>query len=148
MFKFLKKLFSFRIKPLTLEQYVKNRLAKGDTNEQIRKDLLDDLDNGGPIFGDFKEAFKPTFENSVSRFKDAGALAEMGKSGKYIWSVCKGKKDPICPDCLERDNQIKTWEEWKKMGLPKTGKTRCKKDCKCVLLPAEIIPLSSSYNIL
>ncbi|MBU0633611.1 MAG: hypothetical protein KKB82_03760 [Candidatus Omnitrophica bacterium] len=56
--KLFKRIFSPPKEPLTLEQHVKNRLAKGDTNEQIQKDLLDDLDKGGPIFGDFKKGGK------------------------------------------------------------------------------------------
>lgn len=128
----LKKLFSFPKKPLSLEQYVKNRLAKGDTNEQIRKDLLDDLDKGGPIFGNFKESLQPTFPNSKRRFGDP----KTNSNGEWLykWSALNLPKRPSCPDCLERNGQSKTMDEWEKLGLPRTGKTRCKKDCKCVII--------------
>jgi len=140
MIKLLKKIFSFHKKPLTLEQYVNQRLTKGDTNEQIQKDLLNDLEKGGSIFGNFKEAYKPTFENSKRRFGDP---VKINGEIAYKWSALNLPKYPSCPDCLERDGQIKTMKEWEKVGLPKTGKTRCKNDCKCILI-IETLPLETS----
>lgn len=61
-----KRIFSFHKEPLALGQYIDSRVAKGEKLEQIQKDLLDDLDKGGPIFGDFKDFIKPTFPNSYT----------------------------------------------------------------------------------
>lgn len=137
----LRKLFSFPKKPLTLEQYVKNRRAKGDTNEQIRKDLLDDLDKGGLIFGDFKKSFEPTFPNSKRRFGDQKTNAN--GEWLYKWSALILPKHSPCPDCLKRNGQSKTWEEWEKLGFPRSGKTLCKKKCMCVVI-SDCEPLSIS----
>lgn len=135
---------SFFKKPLTLEQYVKNRLAKGDTVEQIRKDLLDDLDKGGPILGDFKKDFQPTFSNSKRRFRDIGQLARTGISATFMLSVFDSKKQPACPNCLAFANQVKTPEEWEKLGFTvyaSNGKRTCKNRCNCMLVSAEAIPI-------
>lgn len=134
-----KKLSSFPKKPLTLEQYVKNRRAKGDTNEQIRKDLLEDLDKGGPIFGDFKKSLEPTFEGSERRFGDQ----KTNSNGEWLykWSALNLPKHTSCSDCLERNGQSKTMDEWEKLGLPRKSKTRCKSKCMCVIVP-DCEPLS------
>ncbi len=137
----LKKLFSFSKKPLTLEQYVKNRLAKGDTNEQIRKDLLDDLDKSGPIFGDFKKSLQPTFPNSKSRFRYTGKMAETGIATIFKFSVINSKKHPPCPDCLALDGQVKNIEEWEKVGFSVYGKCKCKNKCIYIFVSTEAIPI-------
>lgn len=123
---------------LALEEYIQMRLAQGSTLEIIRNDLLTDLKEGGRIFGEFINSLKPTFAGSTSRFRDIGALAEMGISTKYRWVAVLIN---TCPDCLERHNQSKKWEDWESEGLPRTGATVCKEHCKCVLIPEEATAL-------
>ncbi len=119
---------------LTLEEYIQMRQAQGATLEVIRADLLIDLNEGGRIFGEFLNALKPTFAGSVSRFRDVGQLAETGISTKYRWVAVLIN---TCPDCLDRHNQVKDWGDWEAEGLPRTGATVCKENCKCVLVPVE-----------
>jgi len=92
-------------------------------------DLLDDLDKGGHIFKEFNEALKPTFPNSKRRFGDQKTI-----NGKELfkWSAVFVN---TCPDCQALHGQSKTMEEWKKIGLPRSGKTQCKKECKCAIVP-------------
>jgi hypothetical protein len=117
---------------ITLEEYVRMRTLQGVSLETIRADLLADLEEGGRIFGEFKNALKPTFNGSVNRFRDVGALAEIGVDTKFRWVAVLIN---TCPDCLERHNNIATWQQWEAEGLPRTGATVCKDNCKCVLLP-------------
>ena len=70
MFNFFKKKPSAK-QPITLEQYIQLRRDQGDTNEQIQKDLLGDLDKGGTIFGNLRNFIKPTFPNSKLRFPES-----------------------------------------------------------------------------
>lgn len=128
-------------KTKTFDEYVRDRIKRGESPKKVREELLKDLEEGGKIFGEFKKAFQPTFTGSINRFGDTGVFGELGKSVKYVWSACKVKKDPVCPDCLKRDGKSKSWEEWEKEGLPRTGATACKKNCKCILLPAEVTKL-------
>lgn len=127
------KIFSSRKKPLTFEEYVKNRRAQGYLNKQIQKELLTDLNNGKGIFKDFVEDLQPTFPNSKRRFGDQ----KTNNNGEWLykWSALNLPKYPSCPDCLERHGQSKTMREWEKLGLPRSGKTRCKKECKCGIVP-------------
>lgn len=123
---------------ITLEEFIQMRLSQGAAMKAIRADLLADLESGGRIFGEFVNALKPTFAGSTSRFRDAGELAELGIAEKYRWVAVLVN---TCPDCLERHNKAKPWEDWETDGLPRTGATVCKENCKCVLIPAEATEL-------
>ena len=119
---------------LTLEEYIQMRQSQGATLEIIRADLLTDLEEGGRIFGEFKNALRPTFMGSLGRFRDIGELTELGLEGKWRWVAVLIN---TCPDCLERHNQIKTWNEWEAEGLPRTNATVCEQHCHCILVSAE-----------
>ncbi len=123
---------------LTLEEYVQMRLSQGAAIEAIRADLLKDLEEGGKIFGEFKNALQPTFAGSTNRFRDVGMLAETGTEKQWRWVAVLVN---TCPDCLERHNQIKHWADWEEEGLPRSGATVCGQNCKCVLLPEEVASL-------
>lgn len=123
---------------LTLEEYIQMRQSQGATMEAIRSDLLTDLETGGRIFGEFKNALMPTFVGSTRRFRDVGALAEMGISTKYRWVAVLIN---TCPDCLKRHNQVQDWTQWEEEGLPRSGATVCGQNCHCVLIPAEAVEL-------
>ncbi len=119
---------------LSLEEYIQMREAQGATLEVIRADLLIDLQEGGRIFGEFKNSLQPTFAGSTSRFRDIGTLAETGISETYRWVAILVN---TCPDCLDRHNQVKKWAEWEEEGLPRSGATVCGQNCKCILVSAE-----------
>ena len=88
---------------IALEEYIQMRQSQGATLDVIRADLLTDLEEGGRIFGEFKNAIKPTFAGSVNRFRDVGLLAETGISLKYRWVAVLVN---TCDDCLDRHNQV------------------------------------------
>jgi hypothetical protein len=123
---------------ITLEEYVKLRLSQGATLGAIRADLLADLEEGGRIFGEFKNSLRPTFAGSTNRFRDIGMLAETGISATFRWVAVLVN---TCPDCIERHNQVKPWAEWEEEGLPRSGATVCGQNCKCILVSAEAVAL-------
>lgn len=118
----------------TLEEYIQVRLAQGASKQAIEDALLKDLEEGGRIFGEFRNAIRATSNGVMNRFRDNAIFSEIGTDTKYRWVAILVN---TCPDCLERHNQIKSWPEWEAEGLPRTGQTVCKENCKCVLLPAE-----------
>jgi len=63
---------------ITLQEYVDMRLAQGAALKVIKADLLKDLEEGGRIFGEFKNALKPTFAGSINRFRDVGVIWRIG----------------------------------------------------------------------
>jgi hypothetical protein len=123
----------------SLEEYVAAQVNSGVAPEIIREALLKDLDEGGRIFGEFRNAIKATVQGSTMRARDVAQFAEEGIDNiQYRWSAVLVN---TCPDCLDRHGEVKTWDEWEAEGLPRTGATVCKENCKCVLIPADLSAL-------
>jgi hypothetical protein len=119
---------------ITIKEYVQTRVILGASNDDIRKALLDDLQNNGRIFGEFRRAVKSTASGAINRTRDASYFSEFGVDIKYRWSAVLVN---TCDDCLSNHNEVKTWEEWEREGLPRTGQTRCRENCHCMLIPEE-----------
>ena len=123
---------------LTIDEFIQARLVAGATIEEIRKQLLDDLYNNGRMFSEFRRAVKATASGSINRVRDAGYFSEFEVTKNYRWSAVLVR---TCPDCLERHGQVKEWEEWEALGLPRTGSTVCRENCHCVLIPEKFSEL-------
>ena len=126
---------------LTLEEYIQTRLLSGTSPENLEAELTDDLLNGGRIFGEFRNAIKATAKGSINRVRDAGYFSNIGIDVKFRWCAIFVN---TCPNCIDRHNQVKSWEEWEVDGLPRTGATVCRENCHCVLIPekfSEIEPI-------
>ena len=121
---------------ITLNQFIESRLLQGATEESIRLSLLDDLDTGGQIFGEFRNAIKTTARGSVNRVRDGAMVSEFGIERQFRWSAVLAN---TCADCLGNHGLVKTWVQWEQsaFGLPRSGGTICRQNCHCVLLPAE-----------
>ncbi len=119
---------------ITLEEYIRTRVLSGASLETIKADLLSDLNSGGRIFSEFRNAVRATVAGATHRFRDQAEMAEFGEEEKFRWVAVLIN---TCPDCLDRHGQVKTWDEWAAEGLPRTGQTVCKENCKCVLLPVQ-----------
>jgi len=127
----------------SLEEYINMRLTQGVELSVIQDDLLTDLNEGGRIFGEFRNSMKATYSGSIFRFRDVAQLTESGIQTKYRWVAVLIN---TCPDCLERHGNIATWNEWEAQGLPRTGQTVCKENCKCVLLPEDATKIGAIYR--
>lgn len=119
---------------ITLEELIQTRLLLGASEDQIEADLLKDLEEGGRIFGEFRNAVRATSNGVINRVRDSAIFGNLGVDAKYRWVAVLIN---TCPDCLERHNRVQSWIEWEKKGLPRTGQTVCKELCKCILIPAE-----------
>ena len=117
----------------TLEEYIAVRLLQGADSTDVEKELTDDLDNGGRIFGEFRNAVKATSNGVINRTRDTAIFADVGLEGQFRWVAVLVN---TCPDCLERHGMSRTYIEWELYGLPRTGTTVCKENCRCMLLPA------------
>lgn len=123
---------------LTIDEFVQARLALGATKQAIEQQLIDDLNNNGRIFSEFRRSVKATARGSVNRVRDIGYFSEFGVDREYRWSAVLVK---TCPDCIDRHGQVKSWDEWEAVGLPRTGSTVCRENCHCVLIPKEYAEL-------
>ena len=55
----------------------------------------------------------------------------------------------MCKDCLARHRMApQSYEEWRKIGLPRTGATRCGWRCRCTLTPAGSVTKENTGLIL
>ena len=118
---------------LTVDEYIQTRLLQGADPEVLKADLIKDLEEGGRIFGEFRKAIKATVVGNTGRLRDIAQYSENGMDLKYQWVAILVN---TCPDCLELHGEIKTMDEWEASGLPRTGMTVCKENCKCMLVPA------------
>ena len=120
---------------VTLEEYIESRLAAGTAKDIIKKELLQDLESQGRIFGEFLSGMKATAKGNTNRMRDIAEVSELGiEDIKYRWVAVLIN---TCPDCIKRHNKTATWQEWEAQGLPRTGATVCREHCKCMLLPAK-----------
>lgn len=121
---------------ISIEEYINTRLLQGADEAVIEADLINDLENGGRIFGEFRKAVGATANGAVHRSRDASLYSNPSISiaeEKFRWVAVLIN---TCPDCLDRHGREQTYDEWEAEGLPRSGVTVCKENCKCMLLPA------------
>ena len=123
---------------ISLEKFIQMRLLSGASPESIEAQLQDDLVNGGRVFGEFRNVLKSTAIGSTNRTRDVAYYSQFETTKKYRWSAVLVN---TCPDCMERHNQSKTWDEWEEEGLPRTGATVCREYCHCVLIPDKFVEI-------
>lgn len=123
---------------LDLQQTITTLKATGASDEFIRDTLLRDLDEGGIIFGTYRNNIKNTTGNMVQMMSEAAIREQYGDKGikSFKWITAGGN---VCDDCLPRHGEVATWEEWNITGMPRSGFSVCKQNCQCQLVP-------SSYN--
>ena len=121
---------------LDIRQLIQSMRASGATDEVILALLLADLNEGGRIFGTFRNAVKSTTKNGVEFASHAGSRAvfETADVREFIW-ISVGDKN-VCSDCADRHREINTMEAWEIVGTPKSGFSICQINCRCHLIPS------------
>ena len=121
---------------ITIDEFINLRLSQGASQDSIRDALLRDLREGGRIFGEFRSSIKATARGSINRVRDNSIYSEYGVDRQYRWVAVLVR---TCPDCLENHGSVKTWDEWEqsRFGLPRSGGTICRENCRCVLVISE-----------
>ena len=124
---------------LTIEELVKMVLENGGDERGVKDALIQDLEEGGRIFGELRNALRATSNGIINRVRDSAQFSIEEDGQKYRWIAVMIN---TCPDCLERHGKSKLWEDWVAEGLPRTGHTVCKENCKCVLVLSDITEIS------
>jgi len=123
---------------LTLDEFIQTTLAQGASRDEIKSYLLKDLNEGGRIFGEFRNAIKATSNGFIANTRDSAQYYQDADVKSYRWVAVLSN---TCPDCIERHGEIKSMEEWEEEGLPRAGFTVCKQNCQCILIDADKVTL-------
>ncbi len=120
---------------LDLDGLIEQMRLRGMGDAEIRAFLLSDLKQGGRYFGAYVNAIGRSVTNAL---EEAGGVASRGvfeSEGikEFQWQTAGGN---VCPDCKDRSGRIRTMEQWRQVGIPKSGFSVCASNCNCVLVPS------------
>ena len=105
-----------------IELVIQTMTMSGASAEAIREYLLSDLLIGGRIFGAFASGVATT--TSIGK-----------RSGVRVFKWVTVSKNP-CRDCAERAGEVEEWAVWELIGVPRSGFSVCRGNCKCHLEPS------------
>lgn len=120
----------------------KNMRAHGLTKEEIVTYLFNERNENRPIYNRFNNRIKKVLDDAIDRaaalvYSEGMKRQFAGTNKPFKWvSVGDGR---VCPDCLSRHLQEHTYNQWRKMGVPRAGYTFCLLSCRCILLPTEYV---------
>lgn len=115
-----------------LDLRIKQMMASGMDTKSILTALASDLDTAGPMFSTFESTLKKTVYPVIDNVAQGALVQANPEAGGWEWVTTS--YDP-CVDCLPRHGLKKSYEDWKALGLPRSGFSRCGDNCKCVLAP-------------
>lgn len=122
---------------MDLQGLVSSMKDSGMTDKAIKDMLMNDLTSGGRVFGNFRNQVKNTVKSGVGISASNSSRASFESAGvkEYRW-VAVGDKN-VCIDCERRNGDIGSMEFWKTVGLPQSGFSICRYNCRCQLLPSD-----------
>jgi len=118
---------------ITLQEFIEGQRVLGLSKEAIENLLLDDLANGGRIFGEFNRSLGLNIEGSLGQLPNSAAEIRFGRDPKRSKTWIAALVN-TCPDCLPRHGEVDSLRNWEIRGKPRTGWSVCRKHCQCVLL--------------
>ena len=125
---------------LTIEELVTALKAQGMSREAIRELLRRDLMEGGRIFGAFRNGLIAQARQALGGVVENAKvdILEARKKRRYRWQTAGFGK--VCEDCSRRSGKVKSYAEWRAIGLPRSGFSVCRGYCRCQLLPDSAEP--------
>ena len=122
---------------LTLEELITSMRASGMENDAIKSVLMNDLTQGGRLFGNYRNQVKNTVKNGMGIVANDSSQAAFEEAGvqQYEW-VAVGDKS-VCIDCERRHGEEGTMEYHKTIGVPRSGFSICQSNCRCKLIPID-----------
>jgi SPP1 gp7 family putative phage head morphogenesis protein len=107
----------------------------GMADKEIKTMLMNDLTGGGRLFGNYRNQIKNTVKTGVGISASNSSRQQFESAGitEYRW-VAIGDKS-VCTDCERRSGEVETMDFWKTVGLPQSGFSICRYNCRCQLIP-------------
>ena len=120
---------------------IQSMRAMGMTDVQIRQRLLSDfVDENGMLFRSFANRMKNMVADAVHQAYEVGVVsaydAELEQDHAMRWTTVGDEN--VCEDCDLRAGEARPLSEWKILGLPKSGFSRCGNRCRCEITPDEL----------
>lgn len=115
-----------------MQSEVVNMVASGMSREEVKAALWKDLNEGGKLFGGLRNAFRSVTGSILEDISQGAIFQKYGEDDNWEWITTSGNP---CVDCNPRHGQVKTYTEWRDLGLPRSGFSVCDMHCKCVLVP-------------
>lgn len=121
---------------------IKTIQLQGRTDEEIIKAVFDGYKKQTGIWNSLKGTLGGRIDFSLNASSELAAnqtIVKESKALKFKWVW-----EPVaehCETCIDRNDQVKTYQEWEAIGLPaqsfESGNygTVCGYYCKCILIP-------------
>ncbi len=118
---------------ITLQEYISVLRQNGLKDQEIKNLLFQDIADQGRIFGEFFNNLNADVRGAMNNVTHSAKWGRMmpGSEEMLIWEV--DSEDP-CPDCLKRDGETDTFQNWQIRGLPGSGWSVCRENCLCNLV--------------
>ena len=131
-----KMLFDAEVFGSRVNKAVQGQRIAGISDDLIKAGLLEDMQNGGRVFGEIRNQVKGSLVEGINQSSRAGTFQALDPESDtlFTWITVAGHK--ICKDCEPRGGQRKTLREWEELGLPASGWSVCRGYCYCILDPS------------
>ena len=126
---------SVEITSLTIKEAIMNMQLAGMSKDAIRLTLLADLEEGGILFGTFRNKLKNTVKNAVELSSNESANKQFVKAGVKLFQWVSVGDGKVCPDCEGRHGLEGTSEYFDTIGREASGFSVCQQNCRCKILP-------------
>jgi len=119
---------------IDLETLVLSMKQSGASEAVIMQTLLNDLNVGGRIFGQFKNGVKNTTRSGILGAGNLASRKTYEDAGIKDFKWVTVSENP-CPDCEDRHGEVGSLEYFEAIGTPRSGFSVCGTNCQCQLEP-------------
>ena len=128
-----------------LDQFISNMSIEvkvlqmqGMSNEDIIRRMVDDFKNQSGAWKTLEGKIGSTIDFGLNNAANFSANEEVVKAfpDSTGWQWMLEPTADHCETCLQRDGQVKSYQDWESVGVPGAFGTICRQYCQCTLIPA------------
>lgn len=118
---------------VTLREFIESQKAAGVSDQMLERVLLEDLNTGGRIFGEFNRGLGLNIQGRLGQLSNEATKVEWGVDSETEMTWIAALVN-TCPDCLSRHGDSDTLANWELRGEPRSGWSVCRMNCQCQLI--------------